>query len=80
MRNVGKRIEKWRRGRGLTQRQAAEGAGISQTAWQMIESGRTRRIGLQVARHVVAFMGGEIALEDLSERGPLPAPLDRKAG
>lgn len=84
--HIGKRVERWRRARGLSQRQAAKGAGISQAAWQAIETGRTKRIGLQVARHVVAYMGGEITLEDLGERGRLPQPAgpvpsayDRKA-
>lgn len=83
---IGKRVEQWRKARGLSQRDAAEGAGISQAQWQAIESGRVKRIGLQVARHVVAYMGGEISLQDLGEKGRLPAPAgplpaehDRKA-
>lgn len=66
----------------MTQREAARGAGISQSAWAAIEAGRIRRIGLDVARHVVAYMGGEISLDDLGAKvklpmpapGPLPAP------
>lgn len=76
--NVGKRVERWRKARKLTQREAAIGAGISQAAWQAIETNRSKRIGLQVARHLVAFMGGEISLEDLGEREPLPLPHDRR--
>lgn len=71
---IGEKVEKWRRARGLSQREAAKGAGISQAAWQAIESGRMKRIGLQVARRVVAYMGGEISIEDLCERCRLPAP------
>jgi transcriptional regulator with XRE-family HTH domain len=82
---VGERVKRWREARELGQRQAAAGAGISQAAWQAIETGRVKRIGLEVARHVVAYMGGEISLEDLCPRGrlpkpgPLPRAHDRKA-
>jgi len=73
---VGKRVEKWRRDRDLSQRDAAKGAGISQAAWQAIETDRVKRIGLQVAQHVVAYMGGAISLEDLVDRRSLPKAAD----
>lgn len=71
---IGKRVEKWRDERGLSQRDAAKGAGISQAQWSAIESGRVKRIGLEIARKVVAYMGGAITMEDLGARTKLPAP------
>lgn len=73
---AGKRLEQWREARGLTQRQAAKGAGISQNAWQMIESGNYTRIGLRVAQHVIAYTDGIVSFEDLGVKASrLPRPF-----
>lgn len=60
----------------MSQHDAAEGAGISQSEWQKLETEQTKRIGLRTARRLVAFMEGEITLDDLDptepESGPLP--------
>jgi len=71
---IGKRIRTWREARGLSQARAAKGAGISQPEWQKLETEGFSRIGLQTARHVVAYMGGEISFDDLCPRGNLPEP------
>jgi transcriptional regulator with XRE-family HTH domain len=59
------KILHWRTGEGLNQRQAAARAGISQAAWQALESGRCKRIGLDVAVRVVKACDGAVSLDDL---------------
>jgi len=71
---IGRRIKEWRTARGLSQRQAAQGAGISQAEWQKLEVEDSKRIGLNTARHVVAYMGGALSLEDLAPKTRLPTP------
>lgn len=62
--NVGKRLKKWRESLGLSQRDAASRAGVSQAAWQAVEDGRVKRIGLDVAWRIVDATDGRLSLSD----------------
>lgn len=78
---VGEKVKSWRLERGLSQRDAAKAAGISQAAWQAIETGRTPRIGLDVAERVVTVTQGVVVLADFPRpKGkrvrPVPAPAE----
>ena len=58
---VGERLKKWRGTR--SQREAAKAAGVSQAAWQAVEAGDIKRIGLDVAARIASTVG--IPLTDL---------------
>jgi transcriptional regulator with XRE-family HTH domain len=62
--SVGKKVRKWRNDRGLSERAAAELAGVSQPTWRAVESDDTKRIGLDVAYRFVKALGGAISLDD----------------
>lgn len=55
----------WRKRLDLTQREAAKKAGISQAAWQALEAGSNKRLGLDVAARIVDTTGGAVTLADL---------------
>ncbi len=84
---VGQRLKKWRdsttskkTGKTLTQREAADLAGVSQAAWQAVESGSIKRLGLEVADKIVQATGGTITLDDLlGRRRPRPSSPPRAA-
>jgi transcriptional regulator with XRE-family HTH domain len=64
MTTVGRRLKKWRDSHDLTQRAAAKRAGVSQAAWQAVESGRCKRLGIDVAARIVRSTDGAISLDD----------------
>ena len=83
--DTAKRLKAWREARGLSQKAAARGAGISQSEWQKLESGRSRNPSGTTARHVEAYTGGEFKIADICPRtrlpkpaaGPVPQPFDK---
>lgn len=62
--SVGRKVRKWRLAQGLSERQAATKAGISQPAWRAVEADEMKRIGLEVARKIVRACEGAITIED----------------
>lgn len=70
--HIGKKLKAWRSLRGLTQQQAADAAGVSQSKWAEIELGDLKRIGLDTAQRIVDVSCGEISLSDF------PRPKGRK--
>jgi transcriptional regulator with XRE-family HTH domain len=72
---VGKRLREWREARDLSQKEAAEGAGISQSEWQKLESGRSRNPSSNTLRHVESYTDGEFTVADLSPKTRLPKPF-----
>lgn len=73
---TGKRIRRWREERKLSQLDAARGARLSQSEWQKLETGRSRRVSLETARRLVAYTGGAISFDDLADKRKLPMALD----
>lgn len=76
---MGVRLRAWRDERELTQQQAADAAGISQSAWSEIEQGGLSHIGLDTAQRIVDVTCGEVSLGDFPRpKGkrvrPVPAP------
>lgn len=76
---IGKKLRAWRLSRGVTQTEAAEAAGISQSSWAEIEVGDFKRIGHDVVLRIVEVTGGEISINDFPRpRGkkvkPIPPP------
>lgn len=64
---VARKMRAWRESLGLTQRQAAKRAGVSQAVWSKLESGRSiKGIGLRIATRIVRACGGTITLMDLA--------------
>lgn len=63
-RSAAQRLCAWRKGRGLSQREAAALAGISQAAWYTLEAGKTRRVSLRLAHAVEVATEGEVAVND----------------
>lgn len=59
------KLMSWRKRLELSQREAAKMAGISQAAWQALEAGTMKRLGLDVAARIVEVTAGAVALADL---------------
>lgn len=77
----GERLRAWRLGLNKTQRQAAKAAGIGQSVWAELEADAVKRIGLDVARRVVAVTGGCLSLEDFPRgKGRRVKPLAPESG
>lgn len=74
---IGEKLTKWRRAQDLTQREAAKRAGISQAAWSAIETGNVKRLGLDVARRIVAVTNGAVTLDELARATTRPAAARR---
>ncbi len=69
--SVGQRLRDWRGSQNLSQQEAADRAGLSQAAWQKLETTEPKRIGLDLAARVVDVTKGQITLVDLSMDGEL---------
>lgn len=63
--SAAEKLGAWRKSRELSQREAAKMAGISQAAWQALEAGTIKRLGLDVAARIVEVTDGAVALADL---------------
>ena len=61
-----RKLKKWRESNNYNQRVSAKMAGISQAAWQAVESGQSKRIGLQVAAGIVRATDGLVTLDELA--------------
>lgn len=81
--SLGKRLRSWRKARGLTQTQAAEAAGMSQSAWAELELDAIKEIGLNTARRIVAVTCREITLDHFPRpkgRKVKPVPAEPRSG
>jgi DNA-binding XRE family transcriptional regulator len=66
--DVKHRLVEWRKGKGLSQREAARLAGVSQAAWQSYEDARaTSCPGVNAALCIEEVTEGEICVDDWRE-------------
>jgi transcriptional regulator with XRE-family HTH domain len=63
--NAGEKLLKWRHEQGLSQKQAAEKAGLSQPAWQAYESGGLPRT--PAASTIERITDGAVKVSDWEE-------------
>lgn len=63
VRTIGERLEVWRRKRGLSQRQAAELAGVTQPAWCNYERDQVVPRDLALVQRLVSLTSGSVTLD-----------------
>ncbi|MEC4272860.1 helix-turn-helix domain-containing protein [Adlercreutzia sp. R25] len=72
-RDIGRKVQGERRARGLTQKQLAEAAGVSDRLVRSLEMGTARGVGLENLVHVLSVLDLDLTVCDAASGKPAAA-------
>lgn len=79
-RAIGRKVQSARHARGLTQKQLAEAAGVSDRLVRSLEMGTARGVGLENLVHVLSVLDLDLTVRDVASGEPATAPVPASQG